>query len=820
MVNNSETKELLPSPQTYLGLFLTALTTVLFEILLTRILSATIWYHFAFIVLSVAMFGMTIGAILVYKFPRFFTIERTFNHLSIFALLGSLFLSASVIAYLLVFPLMTAIFFIYGSDKSMLHLDLPAAGSILIFFINFAIPFICTGVCTCLALTRFKDQGRLYAADLIGAASACFIAIALLFFIDAPSAVLLASCLSAISGFSFALGSKSSKLRIASIGTASVCAILALANVVGFHSKQPLIGIIAGYGDVAFSHTLFQRWTPMSFVTVRPADEKAWGWGIDPALVTGIKSHHHFVEMDCHAGTPLYEFEGDFNKVDFLKFDVSNLVHSIRPKGDIFVIGIGGGRDILAALMYGHRQIVGAEFNNGTIDVLRHQFADYSGHLDRYPNVLLVNDEARSYLASSGKKFDVIQATLVDTFSASSSGGLGLTENSLYTLDGWKVFLSHLNDDGVLSVTYSGDALAYKMCGMASQALASENPRAHIVIVGVTFKASGYEKPAYTFLVSRKPFTNEELQTIEKTAERIHCSVELSPTVCKDPGFAKMIDDKQRNSFIEGYESNLQIPTDDRPFFYCTSKVSRYLTLTQWQHLIFGMEWMTDPHDSLAILTIALLVVAFLNLLCIVLPTTTPAALKELSLSIPLLVFFSSIGLGFMMIEISQMERLTIFLGHPVYGLAVVLFTLLFFSGIGSFTVSKSDMSKNKGAVRLVLLLAVLTLSCFMSAFITKDSGSPIHVRIIYSAFVLAFPAFFMGMAMPLGLIAAQSSHPSLTPWFWAINGSASVLGSILATMISICAGITATFWVGLICYTLALLSFVLETKQRATAVM
>lgn len=790
--------------QTYWGLFFIALSTLIFEILLTRIFSATMWYHFAFMALSLAMFGMTLGAIAVFQFPNQFSTQLTPRKLAIFALCFAVSITVSLFFYVLMMPSVVVMM------NSKMDLGLLA-----LLYIDFAIPFICSGVCTCLALTKFKEQtGKLYAADLLGAALACLLILVLLFNIDAPSIVFLTSALSCVAALFFSRAANARRLASTSAALLSIFVVATVGSAYWFNQNCRL----------QVGNIIFQKWSPMSFVTVRKVENAPWGWGIDPELTKGMTSEHHVVVMDCHAGTHLYKFDGDFSKLAYLKFDISNIVHTLKPDGDVFVIGIGGGKDILGALLCGHKTVVGAEFNNVIVDIVKKYFADYSGHIDKLPGVELVNDEARSYLARSGRKFSIIQATLIDTFAATANGGLALTENSLYTTDAWKLFLSHLTDNGVLSFTYAystaDPSLAYRLCGMAGEALHSlgiENEREHIAIVGTEkpFSNQTYERSVATVLVSKQAFSDEQLKVLDEAAHKIHFKTLLSKDVCSDSGFIKILDNNQKKAFIDSYPRDIGPPTDDRPFFLCASKLSDYQRPQKWQEMCTSLDWLLDPFNPLTVMFALLFIIGLLTVTCIFLPLTmklSPASRKDW---LPLLTYFSSIGFGFMMIEIAQMERLSIYLGHPVFGLSVVLFTLLLTSGMGSLLVS-SEKFKSKGTACLSLLLVVLLLAGLATPTAIKTAEeAPMLLRIALAFVLLGVPGLFMGMAMPLGMARANQTSSEQAPWLWGMNGAASVLGSVVATLISIGAGINATFWTGFFCYALCAFSYTCLSRSK-----
>ena len=218
------------------------------------------------------------------------------------------------------------------------------------------------------------------------------------------------------------------------------------------------------------------------------------------------------------------------------------------------------------------------------------------------------------------------------------------------------------------------------------------------------------------------------------------------------------------------------------------------------------------------ILGILLIIVTSLTVLCILCPlilTTTKATLKGTS---PLFIFFACIGFGFMLVEISQMQRLIIFLGHPTYSLSVVLFSLLVSSGLGSYLTQKIEIPGMTGAAirRLLLLLCVLVIfGIFTEHFMSTFQQSATIIRILVASGILFPIGLFMGMAFPLGMKIASAKTDSLTPWLWGINGATSVCASVLAVAIALNAGISSSFWTGFFCYTIGVISFTWELWKR-----
>ena len=199
---------------------------------------------------------------------------------------------------------------------------------------------------------------------------------------------------------------------------------------------------------------LYDEWNSFSRVTVEDRGlSPPFGWGFGSNYKSDKQIEQLFIRIDADAGTPITRFDGSLENLDFLRNDVVNSVHYIRPHADELIIGSGGGRDILSALVFNQKSVTALEVNGNINRALNQNFGDFSGHLDRYPNIQFVNDEARSWLAKSRSTYDIIQMPLADTWAATAAGAFSLSENSLYTVEGWRVILKHLNSRGVFTVS-------------------------------------------------------------------------------------------------------------------------------------------------------------------------------------------------------------------------------------------------------------------------------------------------------------------------------------------------------------------------------
>jgi hypothetical protein len=796
----------------YAGLFMVTLATLMFEILLTRIFSVTMWYHFAFVAISVAMFGMTVGAILIYLFPGYFTQERVEHQFAA----SSLLFSVSI-----VFCFLTQLCIPFNTERTILGLF-----SIALTYAVLSIPFVFSGICVSLALTKFPRYiSKLYSVDLAGAALGCILLIYTLRITDGPTAVIIAAFLASVGSVFFAVDKRFSKLlQVASV-TSVLLALFSIVNAVLVYKQSPLIRIVwvkSGYEN----SPLYEKWNAFSRITVWGDPEKLdkpFGWGISDTYQTDQKIKKLNMGIDAIAYTPITAFNGNLDDLGYLKYDVTNLVHYLRPNSKVLVIGTGGGRDVLSALAFKQRKILGVEINKEILDTVNKRFGDYSGHLDKHPKVLFINDEARSYTARSKEKFDIIQVSLIDTWAATAAGAFVLTENSLYTVEAWKVFLEHLTPGGILTFSrwYFGDSPGevYRLTSLASTTLMRlgvQDPRNHIVIVKC-MNAPLKDQPdgIATILVSRERFSDAELDTIEKVARDMRFDIVLTPRFSVDSTFTTLAFGKDIDIFTAKYPINIAAPTDDSPFFFHMLRFRNIFNREAWKQgqQSFNMK-------AISVLGFLLIIVIFLTFLCIIVPLILTTKKAELKGTLPYFLFFMAIGFGFMLVEISQMQRLIIFLGHPVYGLSVVLFAILLSSGLGSYSTQKvgNSIMARVAIVRLLLLLCMLLIFGLLTPrIITMFQGASTMLRVCIAVGILFPLGFFMGMPFPLGMKLASTRSIAITPWLWGINGATSVCASVIAVVIAIYSSISTAFWVGCICYFIACSAVVWMSRLRVS---
>jgi SAM-dependent methyltransferase len=779
----------------YFAIFILASAVLSYQILITRFFSVMFYYHFAFAAISLAMLGLTRGAMEVYGKPDRYAPERVgvefARHASWFAI-GS---AGAMIAFLCA-PLVVP-------DKQV-----PVA--LALAAVAFVSPFTEGGVCITLLLTRLPyGGGRLYAADLLGAAVGCLGVIFVLLVIDPVSATLWIGAFAAGAGLIVIRNSKDVRSLRLSGSVALTLAVIAAAHTGLAVSGESHLGVFWAKGKQQ-TGTLFERWNTYSRVRVRALGESPpFGWGL--ARTPATKIDQDYLDIDADAATPITRNDGDLSKLSYLKDDVINAAYLVQPPADVAVVGVGGGRDILSGLYFGAKHIHGIEINPAIFEVLTDKFADFSGHLDRQPGVSLVNAEARSYINHSSDRYDLVQISLIDTWAATAAGGLTLTENRLYTVEAWEDFYRALKPGGLLSVSrwYDPDSHRgefYRLVAIAASALqntgvpAAELSR-HVVALNVDNIVTVITRP--------DAFTDAQWQGVRARLSAQGFRILLGPDVGFDTVTSTLMSGKADKAFLDSLPENIAASTDDNPFFFYTARLGDLVTN--------GSSLSMNNNAAISMTGLLVIMALCACVYYIAVPFVRLARRMPLSTLTPPVAYFSAIGMGFMLIEISQMQRLMVFLGHPVYGLSVVLFTILLFSGIGSTTVGAHAPRPGAIIARVVALLTTLVAAGLLTPIVTTWARSEAtDMRILVSIMLLAPPAFCMGMMFPLGL-SIWRRHSELLPFFWSTNGITSMLASVLGMALSIEFGIARTYALGA-CFYVVCAILIVRSRQTSPA--
>jgi predicted membrane-bound spermidine synthase len=726
------------------------------ELILTRIFSVKLYYHYAFMVISLALLGSGASGIYVYLFPGFFRKERLTWQLFLFSLLFAA--SIPLVVWLVVELDFELVFNARAIVRVFLFYSLPA------------IPFFWAGICISLAMSHLASQvNRLYFFDLIGAALGCLLVIPLLDHLGGPNALLAVSIIAGVASWLLSgTGIPRGWRLLPAVLLVSTCGMLI------YSASQPVLTIkhVKGRNE---GPLLFSKWNSFSRITV---------------VQVANNPKNTWIIMDGDAGTLLPRFNGDFGEWQYLRKTVSALAYHLKKDAETLIIGPGGGIDVLTALVFGNTRITGVEINPIIVNnVMRGQFSDFTGRLYFRPEVQILVDEGRSFIRKAPQQYDIIQATLVDTWAATSAGAFALTENNLYTVEAFKDYLSKLKPDGILSITRwnleppQQDLRLVAITRAAMQELRIPNPERSMMVVR---RSRGSEAVECNFLFKKSGFSENEIHHAEEVSRTCNFDILYTPHTIKDSPFARLITTSAPHSFYASYPYNVTPTYDNSPFFFYTIRLKQL-----WSSLFLSWE-SKKTNVGMLVLFLVLGVALFLVLLFIFIPLyslrrevirESPGhRLTELS-------YFVCLGLGFILVEITLIQKFMLLLGPPVYALSVVIFSILLFSGLGSFfsgRLSKFNLDQSLKNVCL-LISGLLLLYLFSLPFLLY---SCVGLRTLHKAiFVMGslFPvSFLMGMPMPLGIHWLRNRSPEMIPWAWGVNGSASVLGSIMAILIAI----------------------------------
>lgn len=790
-----------PKRITLLAVSLTSMAVLTLEIVFTRIFSVLMWYHFAFMVISLALLGSGAAGVWLYLADRRFPVAKINRQLALLALCFALGTVASFYLYLQIpfeFKVITRDGLSWGT-----------VGWLALIYLVLSIPFLLGGATIALAVSRFNQiADRVYAFDLVGAGLGCLLSILLLTQLGAASAVLFVGLLAAVASLLFTLDSTSRRwMAVSGLGVLLCAAVLfsnlslgwlQVRNRGGYDARNPIV---------------YEKWNALSRITVYedPYWLQPFGWGLSTTY-QGSDPGHLMLLIDANAGTPIQRWDGSKEMVDFLRYDLPAIAYNILPDAHPFIIGTGGGRDLLTALLFDARQISGAELNPAIVDAAGREFAEYAGHVYQQPNVNVVIEDARTYLARTEAQFDLIQASLIDTWAAGASGAFSLSENGLYTRDAFELYYDRLTPRGMVSysrwyfIADPTETLRMVALGLDSwRRLGVENPADHLVVIANFAQNRSADKGLATMLLKKTPFTAQEVQTLAEISEAMDFEMLHAPGYTAAPNPVQQIVMADLDGFIADYPLDITVPTDDRPFFF---NFTRFGDLGR-EELVSNPAYRSSAEGNYALLSV-LGISAVLALLFIVLPLALRRG-RQLSLgdNWPFLLYYAAIGIGFMLVLVPSIQRLAVYLGSPTYSLAIVLFTVLVGSGIGSLSTGRvaDEGVATRQRIAILSLMIVVGFQLLLLPYLLHWTQPwPFLLRVAL-VIVVIFPAgFFMGQPFPLGMKWIGRRREEILPWLWAINGVASVIGSTLATLIGLAYGFRAVSLVGVACYAAALL--------------
>jgi spermidine synthase len=777
------------------GLGLTSFGALLLELALTRLFSVVLFYHFAFLAISIALLGLGAGGVFAYLFR--IRLARTDTR----TLAARLCIDNSILVVVALEVVLHVPVALSVTGRNFLHLTA--------LYVVAALPFFLTGLLFSVVFARETWRvSRLYGADLSGGALACLAVVPLLNWFGGPNTILMAAVAMAAAAMVWA---GSSTARKVAGGLAVLFVVLIAAN----HSNR-LIDVIYAKGifrDPGWVE--FARWNALSRVEV---DRQGQG----KAIVIDADASTYIMNCDL---THWHDSEWEHD----LMSAPPALANVLRPRGEFAIIGPGGGVDVLRAVANGSPSVTGIEINPIIANtIMRGRYADYAMHLYERPEVHIHVTDGRSYLRSTPQQFDVVQMTLVDTWASTAAGAFALSENNLYTVEAFREYFEHLKPDGMIAITrweFRQPREALRVVAVAMQALHTlgvANPARNFIVASQgPLNEDGIP---VVVLAKKTAFTAEEEAAVQT---HFHEYSELDPLYLpSQPAvghgglnpFADLIASNDPYRFAQSYAYNVAPVSDNAPFFFFTLKAGQILQQERQR----GIDWKVNLGVLVLILVLVISLVAVLGFLIL------PLALQGGRQSPLPLLYFVAVGLGYILVEIAFIQRFVLFLGHPTYALTVVIFLLMLSSGAGSLFSRRWLLRTEMAWMPLMLVILALAANVFLlPRALSAWVGLAFGYRLVVSGMLLAPLGFVMGMPFPTGLRAlaerpvldvpsGETAADNAVEWAWAMNAAASVLGSVLAMVIAIQFGLTVTLACGVAAYLLALLLLPALRPQRA----
>ena len=744
------------------ALFLSAGTAAL-SVVLTRLYSAILGHHLAFFAISLALFGVGAGGLVVALFPSIVRPPKLFGRLAVMAGLASF---GAIIAgiYLVRF-------------QPVENLDRETVERVLVLYAVASLPFVFSGLAIAAAVKHAGPRvARLYLADMAGAALGSAGAIPLLT-LGAPRALLAASIVMGIASVFFSIGSREesgafSKREERAHPGVALAFLLSTITVTLGDIGAPWFRI-ESLKYVQLNGVAFQAWNELALVTVdKPVRGMAW-MRMDGSAATAI--------LDEKTMSPRHPDE---------------MAYVLSGKdGPSLIVGAGGGRDVRVALANGQTDVDAVELNRTIVhDVMLGQFKEFSGGLFAKPEVHVTVADGRSFIRASKKRYRNITISLVDTWSASSVGGLALSESSLYTTEAFRDFIEHLTDDGTFVVnrwdTEFDRLLSLGAAGLRASGVT--DPRRHLFACSATRSTA--------LLMKRTALTDDEIAKLDENCERSGFGLILTPgrpSTDAREAIVATADGAQ----AETTTMDLTAPTDDRPFFFYS------VPLHGLRDVLGDSKRLATEQQGLLTLILVLGASVVFALIALLLPALARRDViggKDAGPRVRLALFFSAIGLGYVLVEVALVQHLAMFLGHPVYALSAVLTSLLLATGVGSYwtrNVHIEDASPYAAKRALILAVLLAGLTHGLGPLTSQLVGLPFVLRLGISLLVIAPLGLLMGAMAPLGVVSAGARSSGLIAWCWSLNGFFSVVATALGTLLAMNIGFSSLLLLGAFAY-------------------
>jgi len=791
----------------FLALLCISSSALAYELILMRLFSIVQWYHFAYMVISIALLGFaasgTLLALIQHRRKKPLT-EKDFAFL--FSCISFLLFIFTVASFSLAQIIPFSPFQLVWQKSQYLYL----AGYYVLLFI----PFFLAGCFIGLNFMCFKKNIALvYFFNLLGSGAGVLIAF-LSFYLLPPALLLIVSSFFAFLGFLF---SARKVIRMKSYIILSIVGILFLFMFVikgGVSLKISPYKGISKCLQLPGARVEYEGYSPLGLIQVVDAPSLRYAPGLSLTYTQDGPPPQKELFVDGNSYGAVTNFKGDKSKLEYLDYTTFTLAyHLISPQRDL-VLNPGSGSQILAALYHSSTHIQGVESHPDIVNLLRGPLRSFSQNIyNQQPHITVDIASPREFVARELSKYDLIQLGLIGSWGGMDGGIYATGENYIYTIEAFQEYFEHLKPQGIFSASAwlsSPPRTFLKLLALSVETLDTKG-RGDISrsIIAIRSWATG------TVLIKKGEFSFAELIKMKDFCKRRAFDLVYYPGINQEEinnysvlerpvyyeSICNLLRRDTRDEFYENHVFNIKPPTDDKPYFFHFFRLSSLFYLLK----TLGREWIPFVEWGYVILwgtLVQALIVAPLFMFLPLIFIRNKERLSSLGKG-KIFSYFSLLGLAFMFIEMGYIQKFVFLLTHPIFSLALVLFTVMFFSGIGSLLSSR--ISKKN---RWIPFIGILFFSCiyviFLDGLLKIFLPFPFLLKCIVVVILLAPLALFMGMPFPIGLQIVSDKVSNYIPWVWGISGVASVIAPVLGSLLSVCLGFRMLMGISLLLYGIA----------------
>ena len=803
-----------------ISIFLLSVSIIAYQLLLIHIFSITQWYHFAFMVISVALLGFGAAGSFIALFKNRLIANAT--RLIPFSMLISGLLQSSAI-FLSQLPFARFDSYLIFSDYSQFI-------NLIITYLIFFLPFFFGAISIGLSFIIFIDQiGKLYFSNLIGSGLGGITALILYSFFLPEEISSLISLLPIISALILFpknyMGIHHSVERIFTLIFILSIAVSFLFFINPFTLKKSEFKSISKTLNLIDAKVVFTKNSPYGLIEVVSSPVLRYSQGLSLAYQKEVpQSKAIFLNGDWFGSVA----KSNNNKNNFLHYTTTALPYAMKEKESVLILNAGSGIETAQAISYNANRINAVEQNSIIISLMKNDFAEDSDSLYHHKNLTIGNIDSRTFLQADTNKYDLITLPYTNSF----GGGVGLyalQEQYLLTVDSFEEMFDHLNSEGVISVSSWIDYPFRNPLKILSTIVEMLNKKKisdyknHITAV----KSWG----TITFVVKRSPLNSEEIVKIRSFSDSLMFDPIILPHISEserikynsmqDEKFFEYIDEilsGHRSRFYDEYDFNIKPANDDQPYF------SQFLKWKSLSYLkdIYGIRNAPFLEIGYLLVIITFIQIIIFALVLIILPLfktdlSQRDGFQKGNGKLKTFLYFGAIGLGYMFVEIIFIQRFILYFGNIIYSAAAVISSMLICSGVGSYL-----SSKIKGSKRNLIFICgsiftfLISYKFLLTPILQSTIGFEFFLKAVIAFLLIAVLSFLMGMPFPIGLKIISTGNKTLVAWAFGINGCMSVASSILVVVVAVEFGFALVMLIAALSYlTAAITNVSIEVFSR-----